>query len=170
MALPSFTTGRLVLRPRSLADLDAMAAMDADPEVMRYVGGVEDPVRHRAELPDWIDDENDPSGHGGWSVFATDAPDRFLGWIVLYPLAGWEPDVELGWRFVRDAWGRGYATEAAGVVLGHAFAGAGLKRVVAVLDPANQRSRRVCEKLGMVPCGRRHAYGEDCELFVKDRG
>jgi RimJ/RimL family protein N-acetyltransferase len=169
MALPRFTTERLSLRPRSMADIDDMAAMDADPEVMRYVGAVEDPVRHRAELLTWIDDEDDVSGLGGWSVFRQEAPDRFLGWIILYPLPGWEPDVELGWRFVRAAWGQGYATEAAAAVLRHAFEDTGLDRVVAVLDPANVRSRRVCEKLAMAPGGLRHAYGDDCALFVKTR-
>jgi RimJ/RimL family protein N-acetyltransferase len=169
MALPCFTTERLSLRPRGLLDLDAMAAMDADAEVMRFVGGVEDPVAHRAELADWIDDESDTSGLGGWTVVTRDAPGRYLGWIILYPLPGWEPDVEIGWRFVRDAWGHGYATEAAAAVLRHAFEGAGLDRVVAVLDPANGRSRRICEKLAMTPRGQRHAYGEPCALYVKQR-
>jgi len=103
MPLPCFTTERLLLRPRAVLDLDAMAAMDADPEVMRFVGGVEDPVAHRAELADWIDDANDTSGLGGWTVVARDAPSRYLGWVILYPLPGWAPDVEIGWRFVRNA-------------------------------------------------------------------
>ncbi len=169
MAGPSFTTDRLVLRLRSFDDIDSMAQMDADPEVMRYVEDIEEPVAHRTRLLTWIDDAEDPSGLGGWSVFDRDQPDRFLGWIILYPLEGWEPDVEIGWRFARHAWGQGYATEAARAVMRHGFDTVGLDRIVAVLDPENERSRRVCEKLGMAAAGPRRAYDLDCALYVLDR-
>ena len=168
MARPGLETPRLVLRPRSYDDIDAMAAMDADPEVMRYVEPIADPVVHRAELMTWIPDDEDP-GMGGWSVFPKEAPERYLGWIVLYPLEGWEGDVEIGWRFVRDAWGHGYASEAAAAVMEHGFRTVGLDCIVAVLDPDNQRSRRVCEKLGMTAVGMRRAYDVDCALYVKQR-
>ena len=168
MPRPSFTTIRLLLTPRSLDDIDAMAAMHADPEVMRYVGLVPEPVAHRAELTTWIDDDEDP-GLGGWTVRPRDAPDRYLGWVVLYPLEGWEGDVEIGWRFMRDAWGHGYASEAAAAIMAHGFEAGGLEHIVAVLDPDNQRSRRVCEKLGMTDAGMRRAYDFDCALYVKQR-
>lgn len=106
---------------------------------------------------------------GGWSVFPRETPQRYLGWIVLFPLEGWEGDVEIGWRFVRDAWGRGYASEAAAAVMEHGFRTVGLDHIVAVLDPDNQRSRRVCEKLGMTAAGMRRAYDSDCALYVKQR-
>lgn len=169
MPLPVLTTDRLVLRPRSRDDLDAMAAMDADPEVARFLGGVPDAVLHRAELETWIDDPDDTSGMGGWTVRPRDEPGRYLGWIILYPLDGWEGDVEIGWRFVRDAWGHGYATEAARAVMEHAFTGTGLDHVIAILDPGNDRSRRVCEKLGMTTAGMRRAYDTDCALYVMQR-
>ena len=169
MVLPVLATDRLLLRPRCRQDLDAMATMDADPEVARFVGGVPDAVPHRAELETWIDDPADTSGLGGWTVRPRNEPDRYLGWIILYTLEGWEGDVEIGWRFVRDAWGHGYATEAAGAVMHHAFTGAGLDHVIAILDPENDRSRRVCEKLGMTSAGRRRAYDTDCALYVKQR-
>lgn len=167
--LPALATERLVLRARSSGDLDAMAAMDADPEVARFLGGVPDPVAHRTDLETWIDDPDDTSGLGGWTVRPRDEPGRYLGWIALYTLAGWEPDVEIGWRFVRDAWGHGYATEAARAVMAHGFDTVGLDRIIAILDPANDRSRRVCEKLGMTAAGLRHAYDTDCALYVKVR-
>jgi len=88
---------------------------------------------------------------------------------VLYPLPGWEGDIEIGWRFARDAWGHGYAGEAAAAVMAHGFAVGGLAKIVAVLDPDNHRSRRVCEKLGMTPAGARFAYGADNALYVKQR-
>ena len=63
------------------------------------------------------------------------------------------PDMELGYTLARAAWGRGYATEAAGAVLRWAFAGLRLHRMVAVADPANAASLRVLEKLGMTRLG-----------------
>jgi RimJ/RimL family protein N-acetyltransferase len=59
------------------------------------------------------------------------------------------PAVEIGWRFRRDCWGRGYATEAAAPLLEFAFAKVGLDRVVSIRHPENDRSGRVMEKLGL---------------------
>jgi RimJ/RimL family protein N-acetyltransferase len=170
MVPPSFTTRRLLLTPRAPRDLDAMAEMDADREVMRFVGEPQTGPEHRAELATWFDDSEDAPGHGGWTLRPLDEPDRYLGWVILYPLRGWEPDVEIGWRLVRDAWGHGYATEAARAIMDHAFGTVGLDRVVAVLDVDNDRSRRVCEKLGMHAAGLRRAYDADLALYVRERG
>jgi RimJ/RimL family protein N-acetyltransferase len=166
--LPHFATERLLLRERSLDDLDALCAMDAEPEVMRFIGAgaVPDPAAHRGELVARIGHDFGP-GLGYWSVFPKDDPATFLGWIALHPLPGWEPDVEIGWRFRTAAWGRGYATEAARAVLAHAFETVGLDPVVSVIAPANDRSRRVLEKLGFEGRGRRRAWNNDCLLYVR---
>lgn len=78
-------------------------------------------------------------------------------------------DVEIGWRQHPDHDGHGYASEAAAAVLRHALA-AGLSRVVAVTDPANTASMRLCRRIGMSHRGRtRDYYDEECELFVADQ-
>ena len=107
---PVFTTQRLLLRARCLDDLDAVCAMDADPRVMAYIfdGSVPEPVAHRRRLAERFSVDHGP-GLGVWSVLARDAPDCFLGWVALHPLPGWD-DIEIGWRFARDHWGRGYAS------------------------------------------------------------
>jgi RimJ/RimL family protein N-acetyltransferase len=69
------------------------------------------------------------------------------------------PDIEVGYTLARAAWGRGYATEAAGAILRWGFAGLRLHRIVAVADPANAASLRVLEKLGMGRIGLRECYG-----------
>ena len=75
-------------------------------------------------------------------------------------------DTEIGWHFHPDSWGHGFATEAASVVLRYAFE-SGLKRVVAVTNPGNLASRRVCERIGMRYLGQTDAYySTTCELYA----
>lgn len=172
MTAPNFTTERLSLRPIAEEDIDGMAAMDADPDVIRFIGDgtIPEPVAHRQELTGWIDDSKDPPGMSMWSARALAKHERFLGWVMLYPLPGWEPDVEIGWRFAKAAWGCGYASEAARAIMKHGFENVGLEKIVAVLDPENQRSRNVCERLGMRDAGILRAYDVDCASYVKERG
>ena len=167
MTPPILATARLRLRPRSLDDLDANLAMDLDPEVVRYVWG-EPPeaTAHRAELAVRIA-SGWPDEGGIWAVEWKDRP-GFLGWTGLFPLDGGE-EIEIGYRFVRAAWGMGLATEAGSAVMAHGFECRGLARIVAVADPDNHASHRVLRKLGLQPCGRGWHYGRELCVFRKDR-
>ena len=78
-----------------------------------------------------------------------DDPGSFVGWALLIPQDTVGPEIEIGWRLRREAWGQGLATEAARPVLRHAFATLRLPEVVAEIDPANAASLRIAEKLGM---------------------
>ena len=148
--LPTFTTARLTLRPRTLGDLDACLAMDRDPLVTKFIHGPwADPVAHQAFVKARIGHVY-PAGMGYWSILASA---RFIGWIFLTPLDLHGPDIEIGWRLVRAAWDHGYATEAARPVLDHALHALGLRRVVADIDAANTGSISVARKLGLVPDG-----------------
>jgi RimJ/RimL family protein N-acetyltransferase len=150
-----FETERLLLRPRTLADLEACIAMDRDPDVTRFVPGPwSDPDAHRAFVSDRIE-RRYPPGMGYWSVFPKSDPEEFLGWILLTPLDLVGPDIEIGWRLRRSARGRGYAAEAARPVLGHALETLRLAEIVADIDPANAASIRVAEKIGMRFSGQR---------------
>jgi RimJ/RimL family protein N-acetyltransferase len=79
------------------------------------------------------------------------------------------PDIELGYAFGRDWWGRGYATEAAGAILGVAFEQLGAPRVVAVAKRENTGSLHVLDKLGFRFEGERDAWGVRQMFFVCDR-
>lgn len=149
--LPIFETGRVILRPRTMADIDDCFAMDRDPEVTKFIPGPwNDPEAHRLFLTSRIQaDFGD--GLGYWSVFAKENPQQFLGWILLIPADAVGPEIEIGWRLNRLTWGNGYATDAARPVLAHAFATLGLERVIADIAPGNTASIRVAEKLGLSP-------------------
>lgn len=155
-ALPTFATDRLVLRPRGLADLPACLAMDRDPDVARFVpeiarflaGPQPDAAGHEAFVRRRMT-ARFPAGLGYWSVVARAAPDAFLGWMLLIPVDAVGPEVEIGWRFVRAARGRGYATEAGLAILRHGFDTVGLARLGADILADNAASCRVAEKIGL---------------------
>jgi RimJ/RimL family protein N-acetyltransferase len=74
--------------------------------------------------------------------------------------------IEIGWHFHPDAWGRGYATEAAKTVMQHGF-DAGVERIIAVTHPDNSASQRICHRFGMKDEGVTNLYYDvECELFV----
>ena len=146
-------TERLILRPWRPADRAPFAAMNADREVMRYVRDGR-PMTHEQsdELVDAIEAHWERHGFGLWCAAPRDEPEACIGFIGLaIPsfLPAVLPAVEVGWRLARPAWGRGLATEGARASLAHAFGPLSLESVISVIDPDNDRSVRVAEKLGM---------------------
>jgi ribosomal-protein-alanine N-acetyltransferase len=94
------------------------------------------------------------------------ASGRLIGDAGLYPIEGSPEAVELGYTLARDAWGRGYATEAGEALLAHARCALEVSRVVATVDPANAASKHVLEKLGMTASGERVAYGRPHAVYA----
>src|SRR5688500_7565183 len=149
-AHPAIATPRLLLRPWCDEDLAAFAAINADPRVMEYMPK---PLT-RAEsdgMARRISEHFVRQGFGLWAVEVAGGP-SFAGFVGLWVptfRAHFTPCVEIGWRLAAEHWGRGYATEAARAALGFAFEGLGLGEVVSFTVPANSRSRKVMERLGM---------------------
>lgn len=145
--IPEVVTERLVLRGLEQSDLDAYAAICADPEVRRYLGDgrpLERPAVWREIaifLGHW-----DLRGFGQWAVVERETG-QLLGRAGLWQPEGW-PGLEVGWVLGRSHWGRGFATEAARASLNHAFAGLGAHHVISIIRPDNERSIRVAERLG----------------------
>jgi len=83
----------------------------------------------------------------GWCAVSRRGETRIIGNVCLQGAPPWRHDVEIGWHFVPAVWGRGFATEAAALLL-HAFE-SGIDRVVADIVPDNRRSAAVAERLGM---------------------
>jgi RimJ/RimL family protein N-acetyltransferase len=160
---PVLHTERLRLRPRTLADVDANLAMDLDPQVHRYIfSQAPDPDRWRARIAAQIASGWPPTG-GLWAVERQNEP-GFLGWCGLFPL-GHSGLIEIGYRYVRAAWGQGIGSEAARAVLDHGFRAQALDPIVAVAHPDNRASRRVLEKIGLLAAGEAYYYGEWLRFF-----
>lgn len=144
----TLTTARLRLRDWRDDDLPAFRALNADPEVRRYFPTVMTAAESDA-LAAQVRADLETNGHGLWAVEVTGgAP--FIGFVGL-ARPSFEPftaSMEVGWRLARDAWGHGYATEAARAAVAFAFTNLGLRELVSFTVPANTASRRVMEKLG----------------------
>jgi RimJ/RimL family protein N-acetyltransferase len=152
---PMPTTERLVLRAWRPADRVPFSAINADPDVMRYIRDGRPMTRAESDhLLEAIQSHWAEHGFGLWCAAPREDPDACLGFIGLavpsfLPVV--LPAVEVGWRLARSAWGRGLATEGARAALSHAFGPLGLSSVISIIDPVNERSVRVAEKLGMRP-------------------
>jgi RimJ/RimL family protein N-acetyltransferase len=143
-------TGRLILRTWQDSDRAPFARMNADPRVMEFF-----PAQMSAEESNnSVDRASELFRERGFTIYAVELKQagEFIGFVGLaVPRfeAHFTPCVEIGWRIAAEHWGCGYATEGARQVLRHAFHTLSLPAVVAMTVPANLRSRRVMEKLGM---------------------
>ncbi|HQR24832.1 MAG TPA: GNAT family N-acetyltransferase [Steroidobacteraceae bacterium] len=144
-------TARLRLRRFTKDDVDHLVTLDSDPEVMRYVTYGAPTPRSTYEdviLPRWFQIYEQTPLLGYWAAEST-ADGSFVGWFHLRPDRFDADEQELGYRFARSAWGRGYATEGSRAVIAHGFTRVGARRICARTLAANLRSRRVMEKCGL---------------------
>lgn len=146
-AAPQLETERLLLCPFTTADVDDLLRIYSDPLVMRYISrGVRTREETIAALADQIEHWRQ-RGFGMWGLREKQGG-AFIGRCGLRVLERTD-EVEVGYTLAREAWGKGYATEAARRALAFGFEDVGLERIVAVAQPANTGSRHVMEKLGM---------------------
>jgi RimJ/RimL family protein N-acetyltransferase len=151
-------TERLVLRKPRLEDAHDLVDYVGDPDVMRWIGGeVGDLAATVSTIERWLARwEENGIGH-----FAVEHDGRVVGrvgfhvwdadgWSVSSYAAAREPVTELGWTIAQRYWGNGYATEAARALRTWAYA-RGIESLVSLIDPENERSIRVAEKLGASP-------------------
>jgi len=161
-------TARLILRPPIADDLDAWTAFVADPDTMRFLGGVKDRTAAWRGLATMA---------GSWTLhgFAMfsvveRATNRWIGRVGPWQPAGW-PGPEIAWGLARGARGRGYATEAALASMAWARANLGWASVIHLIHPDNAPSIALAERLGSrrlagydtgaVPGGPMAVYGQD---------
>ena len=152
MTQPTLYTERLQLVPLSDAHLELETALDADPEVMRYLTGR---ALSRAEVKRGhqrrIAAAREVPGLGFWAGFAAG---EFVGWWILQPPHG--PDqpkvageADLGYRMMRRHWRRGYASEGARELIRYGFDDLGLNRIFAQTMAANTAARATMSAAGL---------------------
>jgi RimJ/RimL family protein N-acetyltransferase len=142
------TTPRLLIRPWLPADRSGFEALTRDPEVMRYVHAGE-PYTD-LEIDEFLARQTRQNDELGVCMGALieRATETLVGVAGVQPL-GTTGDLEIGWWLARDRWGRGYATEAGEAAMRHVLETLDRPRVVAIIDPGNEPSRRVVARLGM---------------------
>jgi len=146
----TLATERLILRQWKTSDREAFARISADPRVMEFLPAVLS-RQESDKLCDRIEAHLEQHGFGVYAV-ETRPNSLFIGFIGLsVPAfqAHFTPCVEIGWRLAFEYWGRGLATEGARAVMRYGFESLRLDEIVSFTVPANVRSRRVMQKLGM---------------------
>ena len=141
-------TERLILRQFEPGEGALIYTLNEDPDVTLYTG---DPVRDLAHANEVLEEVILPQyalyNHGRWAVH-TKPGMEFIGWCGL-KYRPERDEVDLGYRFIKTAWGKGYASEAAMASINFGFEKLGLRRIVGRAMPGNIASLKVLEKCGM---------------------
>lgn len=143
-------TARLILRRPEDADREAIFAFNADPRVAEWLAGPMTREQNDA-LVDRIQAHIDDKGYGFWAAErkADGAVIGLAGLLTMGEDLPPGPALEIGWRFATQAWGHGYASEAASAALAWAFANTQAPEVVAITARTNLRSQAVMRRIGM---------------------
>ncbi|HUS54563.1 MAG TPA: GNAT family N-acetyltransferase [Thermohalobaculum sp.] len=150
VAVPEIETERLILRPWREVDSAPFAAMNGDPEVRRFFPSVLSEKESNALFDRFLSWQCD-------AICFAAVERKGEGLVGMTGLAAIDnnmppaPAVEIGWRFARQAWGQGYATEAARGWFGYGFQTMGLSEIISFAVTGNIRSLAVMGRLGMQP-------------------
>lgn len=168
IAPPVIETPRLILRGWEARDLEPYAEMSADPEVMRFIGDgrVLDAAQSWREVAlhvgHWA-----LRGYGQWALERKE-DGASVGRAGLWNPPGW-PGLEVGWKLARVVWGNGYATEAGEAAIAWAWENLDEPRLISLIQPGNERSIQVAERLGMRQVEPATVQGQTAIIFAIDR-
>ena len=160
-----FTSERLGFRNWYETDIDKMAAINLNPEVMEFFPK----TQTREQTAVFIERMQAMLQRTGFCYFAVDTlPDgKFIGFIGLAEQtfeADFTPCIDIGWRLDTSAWYKGYATEGAKACLEYAFNELKLKRILSMAPVINKKSIHVMEKIGI----KRMSYFENHPYLLND--
>lgn len=160
---------RVLLRHFRLSDALRVYEYGSDPEVTRFLDW--GPTNSVAEATQFLEGVIQQYRQGTGLVLAVveKSSGRVVGNVALMGIERPRRRAELGYVLDRECWGRGYVTEAGGILLGHAFRQIRLDEVVAYVNPANERSRRVLSRLGLKPDPGLHWYTIRGEPILHER-
>jgi [ribosomal protein S5]-alanine N-acetyltransferase len=161
-------TPRLSMREFTPADFEDMRRLDSDPRVLKYINGGK-PMSH-AEVEGAVKRVTGYyalyPGLGVWRASRRDNG-AFVGWYCLKYCPP-TTDVEVGYRLLFDAWGKGYATEGARALVDYGFDRLGVNRIIGVTHPGNKASQHVLQKSGLRDAGWGRYYNRRVRLFVAE--
>lgn len=147
---------RLSYRLLTSQDGELLYQLNNDAKVMRYLNGGKVSSRQdidAIDIPRMESYRNSEQGWGLWGVFIADS-NEFIGWILIRPMEFFTDNpeldnLEIGWRFIRSSWGKGYATEAAKHIKDQLIQKSDIKAFSAIADEENLASIAIMKKLGM---------------------
>ena len=164
MNIPSIKTARLLLRPWTPDDAEALFNILQDQAVLRYLPNTSPPPLELAEkyialqLDHWQE-----RGYGHWAVVSQE-DGQVLGWNGL----GYLPEInetEVAYLLRQSAWNRGYASEAAQAAIRFGFNNGGLESIIGLVHPDNTASIRVLEKSGLTYADRITLWGVELKRY-----
>lgn len=147
---------RLTLRPLMRSDYSFLRSLHSNPEVMRYISSGR--IRSEEETYGVIERgllmEVENPLLGGWIVLFTETMQEIGNVVLRKPATREETEgLEIGYIFIPEYWGRGLATEAARCIMDYAYREIGDVKLVALIDPDNEASRKTLLKLGFRTTG-----------------
>jgi len=168
MKLPIITE-RLILRKLTTEDLDDMFLLDSNPDVVKYVGI--QPLTKKEESLKMIENiinQYEKNGTGRLAVIEKES-NRFIGWsgikLLTDEVNGFKNVYELGYRFLPEFWGKGYATESALASLDLGFNQLNADKIYAYADIENENSHKILTKLGFENKGAFIDDGDHCYWY-----
>ena len=166
---PWLETLRLEFRSFDAGDFDDLNRLDSDSRVMKYIadGKTASPEAVAQRLTRFLRYPVLYPDFGAWRACRRDNG-AFIGWFALN-YAGKTTDVEVGYRLLPEAWGRGFATEGATALVDYGFDDLGLARIIGVTHPRNKASQRVLQKAGLEDVGWGRYYDRRLRLFAAER-
>lgn len=172
MKLPIITE-RLMLRKLTQKDIDNIFLLDSNPEVMKYVGVP--PVTNKQESAKMIENiinQYEKNGTGRLAVIEKES-NQFIGWsgikLLTGEVNGFKNVYELGYRFLPEFWGKGYATESAIASLDLGFNQLNADKIYAYADVGNESSSRILIKLGFENKGTFLDKGDICNWYELEK-
>lgn len=162
--LPVFESDRIYLRSIADDDFELIYRLSINPNVLKFINGGR--VLSKEEIKKDLDKrlQSTTDVFGYWMIFEKKSND-FIGWVVLKPLDQTQ-EIEIGYRLLEEHWGKGFATEAASLIINYGFNTLNMDKISAVVLEKNLGSRKVLEKLGLTYIKKGNYYGAKCMYYM----
>lgn len=159
-------TKRLIIKLTSPLDFEEIFELRTDPDVQKYTTQGPQTREDVQRFIDTVIPYQEKHGHGMGSVFEKSSG-CFIGQAGIFHIGHYDrqPEIEIGYRFHKKYWGKGYATEVTKALVSWGFKNLNVEVIVAFVESENIPSRRVLEKCGFNHLGLKHCYYGELENY-----